>query len=80
MRVKSPRKSGNKSSDRRSRNSSRNLCRVSPVAARKARLKYADETPIQIAMEEGKAVAQFKMGDSRCVLKNDQIRSTPVGK
>jgi hypothetical protein len=41
---------------------------------------YAEETPIQIAMEEGKAVAQFKVGDSRCVLKNDQIRCTPVGK
>jgi hypothetical protein len=41
---------------------------------------YADETPIQIAMEGGKAVAQFKVGDSRCVLKNDQIRCTPVGK
>jgi len=41
---------------------------------------YADETPIQIAMEDGKAVAQFKLGDSRCVLVDDQIRCTPVGK
>lgn len=41
---------------------------------------YADETPIQIAMEDGKTTAQFKMGDSRCVLKNDQIRCTPVTK
>jgi hypothetical protein len=40
----------------------------------------AEEAPIQIAMEEGKAVAQFKVGDSRCVLKNDQIRCTPVTK
>ena len=38
------------------------------------------KAPIQIAMEEGKAVAQFKVGDSRCVLKNDQIRCTPVSK
>jgi serine/threonine protein phosphatase PrpC len=41
---------------------------------------YADETPIQMAMEDGKAVAQFKVGDSRCVLVDDQIRCTPVGK
>jgi hypothetical protein len=39
---------------------------------------YADETPIQIAMEEGKAVAQFKVGDSRCAVKDDQIRCVPV--
>ena len=36
--------------------------------------------PIQMAMEDGKTVAQFKVGDSRCVLQNDQIRCTPVGK
>lgn len=41
---------------------------------------YADEAPIQIAMEEGRTVAQFKMGDSACVLKNDVIRCAPVGK
>ena len=41
---------------------------------------YADETPMQVAMEDGKAVVQFKVGDSRCVLVNDQIRCTPVGK
>jgi hypothetical protein len=31
-------------------------------------------------MEEGKAVAQFKMGDSGCVVKNDQIYCSPVEK
>ena len=41
---------------------------------------YADETPIQMAMEDGKTVVQFKVGDSRCVLVDDQIRCTPVGK
>jgi hypothetical protein len=41
---------------------------------------YADETPIQIAMEEGKAVAQFKVGDSRCELKDDEVRCVPVTK
>ena len=45
-----------------------------------AAVAHADEAPIQIAMEEGKAVAQFKVGDSRCVLKNDQIRCTPVNR
>jgi hypothetical protein len=33
-----------------------------------------------MAMEDGKTVAQFKVGDSRCVLENDLIRCTPVGK
>ena len=41
---------------------------------------YADETPIQVAMEDGKAVAQFKVGDSRCMLIDDQVRCTPVNK
>jgi hypothetical protein len=41
---------------------------------------YADQSPIQIAMEDGKSVAQFKVGDSSCVLKDDQIRCTPVSK
>jgi hypothetical protein len=41
---------------------------------------YAEETPIQVAMEDGKPTAQFNVGDSRCVLQNDQIRCTPAGK
>jgi hypothetical protein len=41
---------------------------------------HADETLIQVAVEDGKPTAQFKMGDSRCVLKNDQIRCAPVPK
>jgi hypothetical protein len=59
----------------------RNLTKM-PIAALllTAAVAHADEAPIQIAMEEGKAVAQFKVGDSRCVLKNDQIRCTPVTK
>jgi hypothetical protein len=54
----------------------------SPIAAVLAgsATAYADETPIQMAMEDGKTVAQFKVGDSRCVLQNDLIRCTPVGK
>jgi serine/threonine protein phosphatase PrpC len=41
---------------------------------------YADQTPIQVAMEDGKTIAQFKVGDSRCMLIDDQIRCTPVSK
>jgi len=39
----------------------------------------ADQT-IVTAMEEGKQVASFSVGDSRCVLKDDQIRCALVNK
>jgi hypothetical protein len=39
----------------------------------------ADQT-IVIALEEGKQVASFTVGDSSCVLKDDQIRCAPVNK
>lgn len=42
-------------------------------------LTYAD-TAIQVVNEYGRPVAQFKVGDSHCVLKDDQIRCTPVSK
>ena len=35
---------------------------------------------ITIAAEDGKPVAQFTLGDSNCVLKDDQILCTPTGK
>ena len=38
----------------------------------------AEQQPIAIALEEGKQIASFNIGDSRCVLKNDQIRCGPV--
>jgi len=41
---------------------------------------YADQSTIQVAMEDGKTIAQFKVGDSRCVLIDDQVRCTPVSK
>jgi hypothetical protein len=41
---------------------------------------HAADDNILVAMEEGKQVAQFKIGDSRCVLKDHLIRCTPVGK
>ncbi len=44
-----------------------------------AHARAADQT-IVIALEEGKQVASFKVGDSSCVLKDDQIRCTPANK
>ena len=38
----------------------------------------ADDQTIVIAMEEGKQIASFNVGGSRCVLKNDQISCVPV--
>jgi len=38
----------------------------------------AEQQPIVIAMEEGKQIASFNVGGSRCVLKDDQIRCLPV--
>jgi len=40
----------------------------------------AKETPIQVATKDGKTIAQFRVGDSRCLLVDDEIRCTPVGK
>jgi len=40
----------------------------------------AAETPIQVAMEDGKTVAKFTMGGSHCILVNDQVRCSPAGK
>jgi serine/threonine protein phosphatase PrpC len=37
---------------------------------------YAVERPIQVVIQEGQSVAQFKIGDSRCVLVDDQIVCT----
>jgi NAD(P)-dependent dehydrogenase (short-subunit alcohol dehydrogenase family) len=40
----------------------------------------AQETPIQVAIKDGKTTAQFRVGDSRCLLVDDEISCTPVGK
>jgi hypothetical protein len=45
-----------------------------------AALAYADEDRIQVAMEDGKTRAQFIVGDSRCVLVDDQIRCSRIAK
>jgi len=36
----------------------------------------ADPFPIQVAMDDGKTIAQFKIGDSNCRLTDGQIRCT----
>jgi len=38
---------------------------------------HAADDVIQMAFEDGKTIAQFKIGDSRCVLVDGQIRCTP---
>ena len=40
----------------------------------------AQETRIQVAMQDGRTTAQFKIGDSNCLLVDDEIRCTPLGK
>ena len=39
---------------------------------------HAADSTIAIALEDGRQVATFKVGDSRCVLKDDQVRCTPT--
>ena len=41
---------------------------------------YAGESSIQVAMEDGKTRAQFSVGDSQCVLVDDQVRCTRIAK
>ena len=38
----------------------------------------AAETTIQVERDQGTPVAQFKIGDAHCVLRNDQVHCTPV--
>jgi hypothetical protein len=40
----------------------------------------AADPAIQVVRDQGAPVAKFKVGDARCVLKDDQIRCTPVSK
>jgi hypothetical protein len=40
----------------------------------------AGDNAIRVSDEQGTPVAQFKVGDSRCVLKDDQVRCTPISK
>jgi hypothetical protein len=40
----------------------------------------AAETAIQVERDQGAPVAQFKVGDAHCELRNDQVHCTPVRK
>ena len=40
----------------------------------------ADESGIQVAMQDGKVRAVFSVGDSRCVLVDDEVRCTRIAK
>jgi hypothetical protein len=40
----------------------------------------AGDNAIRVSDEQGTPVAQFKVGDSRCVLKDDQVHCTPISK
>ena len=39
---------------------------------------HAADDAIRTAFQDGKPVAQFKLGDSRCVLVDGEIQCTPV--
>ena len=41
---------------------------------------HSGDNTIRTSDESGQRVARFTMGDSRCVLKDDQVRCTPVSK
>jgi len=41
---------------------------------------YADDSRIQVAMEDGKTRAQFSVDGSQCVLVDDQIRCSRTAK
>ena len=41
--------------------------------------RAADRT-ITVVADQGEIVAEFKLGDSRCVLKDDRLSCTPIGK
>jgi hypothetical protein len=41
---------------------------------------HAAETPIQVAMQDGKTVARFTIGGSHCILVDDQVRCSPASK
>jgi hypothetical protein len=49
------------------------------MAALFASSAFAADNTIQVSMVDGKQQAQFKVGDARCVLVDDQIRCTPIG-
>jgi hypothetical protein len=41
--------------------------------------RAADRTITMVA-EQGRTAAEFQVGDSQCVLENDRLSCTPIGK
>lgn len=58
----------------------RTFARLLIVALLSCASAHAAETPIQVAMEDGKTVARFSISGSQCVLVNDQVRCSPAAK
>jgi len=58
----------------------RTFARLLIVALLASASAHAAETPIQVAMEDGKTIARFSIGGSQCVLVNDQVRCSPAAK
>jgi serine/threonine protein phosphatase PrpC len=56
------------------------LSGVLVVALLIAGMARADDGAIRVTSEQGSSVARFKVGDSRCVLKDDQVRCAPISK
>ena len=50
------------------------------VALLTSSMVRGNDTAIHVSNEQGSPVAQFKVGDSRCVLKDDQVRCAPISK
>jgi hypothetical protein len=50
------------------------------VALLTSTLVRGGDNAIRVSNEQGGPVAQFKVGDSRCVLKDDQVRCVPISK
>ena len=56
------------------------LSGVVVVALLASVMARADDRAIRVTSEQGSPVARFKVGDSRCVLKDDQVRCAPISK
>ncbi|HTS52175.1 MAG TPA: hypothetical protein VMH26_02785 [Burkholderiales bacterium] len=41
---------------------------------------WGGDSAVRVSNEQGKPVAQFNIGDSRCVLKDDLVRCTRISK
>ena len=56
------------------------LSGVVVVALLASVMARADDRAIRVTSEQGSPVARLQVGDSRCVLKDDQVRCAPISK